>query len=68
MGHCLGLGFVFESQLDVLHRTAPRVPDFVSHPVGASCVHLPKEWVVFDDQEGKNIKTRDKASLCMIKM
>jgi hypothetical protein len=41
LGHCLGLGFVFESQLDVLHRTAPGVPDFVSHPVGASCVHLP---------------------------
>jgi len=41
LGHCLGSGFVFESQLDVLHLTAPGVPDFVSHPVGASCVHLP---------------------------
>ena len=50
---------MFESQLDVLHLTAPGVPDFVSHPVGASCVHVPKEWVVFNDQEEKFINARD---------
>ena len=57
---------MFESQLDVLHLTAPGVPDFVSHPVGASCVHLPKEWVVFNDQEGEIIKTRDKTLLSLL--
>jgi hypothetical protein len=34
LGHCLGSGFVFESQLDVLHLTAPGFSNFVPHLVG----------------------------------
>ena len=51
--HSLGEGFVSGSQLDVLQRTAPGVPDapaptpqFVAHPLGSSRVQLPKERVV----------------------
>jgi len=40
-GHWIATGLVFESQLDVLQVTAPGVPDFVSHPVGSSRIHLP---------------------------
>ena len=57
-GHCFGSGFVSASQLDVLQLTAPGVPDWpastphlVGHPLGSPCTHVPKEWVVFNNQE-----------------
>ena len=63
LGHWIGAGMVFESQLDVLQVTAPGVPDFVSHPVGSPLIHLPEEWAASNYQEEKIVKTRDKALL-----
>ena len=48
-GHCFADGLVLGSQLDVLHFTAPGVPDnpnptphLVSHPLASSCIQLPE--------------------------
>ena len=48
LGHCLASGSVAWSQLDVLHVTAPGVPDLpagtphlLAHPRGSACIQLP---------------------------
>ena len=56
LGHCLGEGFVFGSQFDVLQRKSPGVPEpaptphFVAHPLGSVCVHVPKEMVASNNR------------------
>ena len=72
LGHCLGGGFVSGSQLVVLQRTAPAVPDapsatphFVAHLVAASGIQLPKETVVSNDREGKE-RVWVRASVCSV--
>ena len=64
LGHCFGSGLVSASQLDVVHPTAPGVPDspaptphFVAHPVGSVRIHVPKEWDALNNH-GQKLRQR----------